>query len=196
VTDTRNADLTFAASDYLAFIAPEGTAKPTDFSDLASPWVCLGWLTQDGGDTKINPTTKDILAAGTLYPIRTVTTGKTITTEFTAEEPLNPAVMALYWDVAISALAPESGQTYTAFDAPNIPSNTKYAWVFDSVDGDHRIRQYAPSGMVTGRGDEKLATTDAATLDLTVTFYPPDDDTAAVSRIVDYGSTDVSAFFS
>jgi len=194
MTDTRDVDLTYAASDAICFLAPEGTTKPTDFSDLAAPWVCLGWMTQDGLDHKMNQTTKELLAAGTLAPIRTLFTAQTRTTDVVMEEALNPAVISLYEDVPLASLAPTSG--VVAYDLSDIPTGTKYAIVTDTLDGDHRVREYGGHVMVTARGDEKVSTIDAKQLQMTFTYYPGPGGIPAKSKIIDFGTTDVSHFFS
>ena len=194
MTDTRDVDLTYAASDFLVHFAPEGTAKPTDFADLAAPWVNLGWMTQDGPDNKMNTSTKDLLAAGTLSPIRTLFTAQTRTMDATFEEALNPAVRSLYDDVPLASLSPTSG--IVAYDLADIPSGTKYAIVTDTVDGEHRVRQYGGHVMVTARGDEKVPTTDADELQMTFTYYPGPGAEPSISKLINYGTTDVSRFFS
>jgi len=193
MTDTRNADLTFASSDFLVHIAPQGTPAPTDFSDLSSPWVCLGWMTQDGSTTKTNRQTKDIFASGSLAPIRTITTQQTREIQMITEEAINPQVRAVYDDVPLSDLSPTSG--VASYDLPDTDPDNRYCWIFDSWDGDHRIRDFAPNGKVTARGDEKRAQTDAAQLDMTVTCYKAVDGSPSMSRLLDYGTTDVSAYF-
>lgn len=193
MTDTRDVDLTFAASDCLAFLAPEGTAKPTDFADLGAPWICLGWVTQDGSDDKMNQQTKDLLAAGSIKPIRTIFTASTETVDFTFEEAVNPAVRALYDDVPIATLSPTSG--VVAYDLPNVPSGNRYALVYDSMDGGLKIRDYAGHVMVTARGDDKRSSIDYNTLQMTFTKYPGPGNTPAGSRLIDFGTVDVSRFF-
>lgn len=193
MTDTRNADLNFAASDFLAYYAPLGTTLPVDFADLASPWICLGWMTQDGPDIKANRQTKDIMAAGSLVPIRTISTGQTRTLDLTAEEAMNPAIRALYNDVAIASLNPTAG--VVKYDLPDTDPNRRYAFVFDSIDGEHRIRTCCPNGKVTARGDDKRSTLDSNDLQMTFTFYKGTAGEASVTELLNWGTTDVSAFF-
>jgi hypothetical protein len=194
VTDTRNANLNFSASDFLAFAAPLGTSLPTDFSDLTSPFLCLGWMTQDGPTVKSNRQTKDIFAAGSLTPIRTLTTSQTRTVDCTAEEALNPMVRALYDDVALASLAPTGG--IVKYDLPDTDPDHRYVFVFDSVDGTHRIRVCAPNGKLTTRGDEKRSTIDSDDLQMTFTLYKGTDGSASMTTLLNWDTTDVSLFFS
>lgn len=195
--DTRNADLVFGAGDYLVYLAPEGTAKPTTFTSLDAAWRSMGWITTDGGDYKADTTTKDVTAAGSLSPIRTLTTGKTQTVAMVFDEVLNPFVRALYDDVEVASLAPAGGgSTIASYDNPNVPSNDKFAFFCVAIDGTKYLGRYGGHGMVTARDDEKTPTTDVDQLGMTVTFYPGPDDEPAVSTLIDYGDVDVSAYFS
>jgi glycine/D-amino acid oxidase-like deaminating enzyme len=107
--DTRNADYTYAAGDVIAYIAQVGTTDPAGFETLtAATWHCLGWLDTNGGIFNLSQTTKDIGAAGSRSAIRTVITGGTKTLQFTALEPLNPYTRALYDDVPVATLKPNS----------------------------------------------------------------------------------------
>lgn len=193
MTDTRNADLTFAASDILVHIAPLGTAAPIDFGDLPSPWMCMGWMTQDGATTKTDRQIKDLFAAGSLTPIRTITTQQNRTVQAVYEEAHNPVTRSVYDDVPLADLTPTSG--VAAYDLPDEDLNNRFCWVFDYWDGDHRVRDFAPNGKVTARGDEKRAMSDADQLDMTTTCYKGVDGSASMSRLLDYGTTDVSAYF-
>jgi len=194
MTDTRNADLNFAASDFLAYCAPLGTTLPSDFSDLAAPFVCLGWMTQDGPTIKSNRQTKDIMAAGSLTPIRTITTSQTRTVDCTAEEAMNPMVRALYDDVALASIQPTAG--VVGYSLPDTDPDNRYVFVFDSMDGNKRIRDCCPNGKVTTRGDEKRATTDSDDLQMTITLYKATDGSDSVTRLLNFDTIDVSGFFS
>ncbi|WP_282203892.1 phage tail tube protein [Kitasatospora fiedleri] len=192
MADTRNADLTYAADDYLVYVAPANTAPPTDMADPGASWTCLGWVTTDGGAFKMEEEKKDLKAAGSLEPIRTLRTGSTKTIDVTFEEALNPYVRALYDNVPLSDLEPTAG--IAAYDFPDRPNDLKYAFVFDSADGDKRMRFYAPNGAVDSRGDEKAGTEDAAQVQMTMKFYRGAT-APALRRVIDYGDVDVSAFF-
>lgn len=194
MTDTRNADLLFASSDFLWFVAPLGTTLPVDFSDLATPYVCAGWMTQDGPTIKSNRATKDIMASGSLTPIRTITTSQTRTIDVITEEAMNPLVRALYDDVPIASLSPTGG--IVKYDLPDVDPDNRYVHVFDSWDGTKRIRTCCPNGKVTARGDEKRTELDVDQLDMTITLYKAADGSASVTQLLDWDTIDVSAFFS
>ncbi|WP_329168295.1 phage tail protein [Streptomyces sp. NBC_01267] len=192
MADTRNADLTFGATDYLVSMAPLNTISPTGFADLADPWQCLGWVTTDGGLFKITEETKDIEAAGSLEPIRTLLTKSTKSLQVTFLEGINPLVRSLYDNVPASLLKPTTDMA--SYDLPDQPNDLRYAFCFDTMDGDKQMRLYMPNGKVTERGDEQPQTGDAMSVEMTFTFYKGATGNA-VKRILSYGGVDVSGFF-
>jgi hypothetical protein len=192
VPDTRNADLTFGATDYLMYLAPLNTVAPTAFADPATAWINLGWVTTDGGLFKIDEETKDVDAAGSLEPIRTLMTKSTKSLQVTFLEGLNPVVRSLYDNVPVASLEPTTG--VTSYELPDKPADLRYAFIADTMDGDKRMRFYMPNGKVTERGDEQPQTSDVMNVQMTFKFYKGASG-AAVKRFIDYGDVDVSGFF-
>lgn len=192
MADTRNADLTFGASDFLVHVAPLNTTAPLLFADPATPWQCMGWVTTEGGTFGIEDESTDVQAAGSLEPIRTLMTRSTKTMAATYQEALNPLVRSLYDNVPVADLEPDEG--VVSYGLPDKPNDLRYAFVFDTVDGDKRNRLYMPNGKVTARGEEQAQTTDVWGVQMTFTFYKgltlP-----AVTRSIDFGDVDVSGFF-
>lgn len=193
--DTRDSGLVYAAGDVLVYSNTEGATSPVGFEDLVAPWLCMGWIDTSGITFKLSESLKDVNAAGTLEAIRTLVTAAPKTFDATFVEGLNPVVRAAYDDVDISDLAPTSGvATYTL---PEIPSDNRRAYIFDTFDGDKRLRSYIPSGKVTTRGNDQQQQADATMLALTFTAYPAPIGAvrSAVKRYINYGSEDVSIFF-
>jgi hypothetical protein len=193
MADTRNADLTFGATDYLVYAAAINTTMPVAFADPATPWVNLGWVTTEGGLFKIEEESKDVEAAGSLEPIRTLMTKSVKSVQVTFLEGLNPLVRSLYDNVPVASLEPTT-ETVT-YALPDKPSDLRYAFLFDSMDGDKRMRLYMPNGKVTERGDEQPQTSDVMGVQMTLKFYKGAANSAAVQRSIDYGGVDVSSFF-
>lgn len=192
MVDTRNADLTFGASDYLVFVAALNSAAPMAFADPATPYQCMGWVTTDGGTFGIEDESTDVPAAGSLEPIRTLMTKSTKTMQVTFQEAINPLVRSLYDNVPVAELEPTMG--VATYGLPDKPNDLRYAFIFDTIDGDKRNRLYMPNGKVTARGEEQPQTTDVWPVQMTFTFYKgliaP-----AVTRSIDYADIDVSGFF-
>ncbi|MDH6625727.1 hypothetical protein M2271_003538 [Streptomyces sp. LBL] len=194
MADTRNADLTYGATDYLVYMAAVNTTAPTGFTDPATPWQMLGWVTTDGGLFKIEEESKDIDAAGSLEPIRTLMTKSTKSLQVTFLEGLNPLVRSLYDNVPVLSLKPDATSGVASYDLPAKPNDLRYAYVFDSMDGDKRMRLFMPNGKVVERGDEQPQTQDVMPVQMTFRFYTGTSG-AAVKRSIDYGAVDVSGFF-
>lgn len=192
MTDTRNADLTYGATDYLVYLAAKNTAAPTGVTDPATGWTNLGWITTDGGLLKVSQDVKDVEAAGSLEPIRTLLTKSTKTVQVTFLEGLNPLVRALYDNVAVDLLKPTVD--IATYSLPDKPNDLRYSFIFDSMDGAKRVRLYMPNGRVTDRGDEQPQTTDVMNTQMTFTFYKGAT-SAAVKRTIQYGGVDVASFF-
>ncbi|MER7922180.1 phage tail protein [Streptomyces sp. NPDC096057] len=192
MADTRNADLTFGANDYLMYLAPLNTVAPTAFADPSAAWINLGWVTTDGGLFKIEDESKDVDAAGSLQPIRTLMTRSTKSLQVTFLEGLNPAVRSLYDNVPLASIEPTTG--VTSYDLPDKPNDLRYAFVADTMDGDKRMRFYMPNGKVVERGDEQPQTSDVMNVQMTFKFYKGSSG-AAVKRFIDFGDLDVSGFF-
>ncbi len=192
MADTRNADLTYGATDYLMYLAPINTAAPTGLADPSAAWHMLGWVTTEGGLFKIDEESKDVDAAGSLEPIRTLMTKSTKSLQVTFLEALNPLVRSLYDNVPVAALEPTAG--VASYDLPDKPDDLRYAFIADSMDGDKRVRLYMPNGKVTERGDEQPQTTDVQPVQMTFKFYKGATG-AAVKRFIDFGDVDVSGFF-
>lgn len=193
MADTRNADLTFGATDYLVYCAAMNTAKPAAFADPGSAWINLGWITTEGGLFKIEEESTDVEAAGSLEPIRTLMTKSVKSTQVTFLEGLNPMVRALYDNVALDSLEPTTD--VASYSLPDKPNDIRYAFIFDTMDGTKRMRLYMPNGKVTERGDEQPQTSDVMGVQMTFKFYRGASNAAAVQRELKYGGVDVSGFF-
>lgn len=119
-------------------------------------------------------------------------TKSTKTMQVTFQEAINPLVRSLYDNVPVAELEPTMG--VATYGLPDKPNDLRYAFIFDTIDGDKRNRLYMPNGKVTARGEEQPQTTDVWPVQMTFTFYKgliaP-----AVTRSIDYADIDVSGFF-
>jgi hypothetical protein len=196
MTDTRNADLAFRATDFLAFVAPLGTAKPTDMTPVTAPWVCLGWLAKTGGQFESAEERVELEAAGATMPIASAITKSTRTVKFTADEAASPLIRALLDNVALSETAPGVGGIAT-YDAEDQPQRRLYCWLFMAIEaGGKAIWRYFVSGEVTGRAGDNNGTDAYTTPEITVTGYPGANNAPSMSYLIDYGGADLSPFFS
>ncbi len=201
----KDNQLLYAAGDVIVWAGPPNAGSPTAFEDvdsIASGYVCLGWVDTSGYIFKLDETVKDIPAAGTLTPIRTILTGGSKSVQANFLEGLNPYVRALYDDVPIfplasSPLKPSTTAPHVAsYVIPDPPDDNRYALIFDSVDGAKSMRLYAPFAKVTARGNDQVQQADVENIDLTWTFYPGDIDgePGVAKRLIDYGM-DMADYF-
>jgi hypothetical protein len=177
----KDNSLLYAAGDVIVWLATQNTAGPvTGFEDITTltGYYCAGWVDTSGYIFKLDETVKDIPAAGTLTPIRTILTGGSKTVQATFLEGMNPYVRALYDDVPIfpvttSPLKPSATPPYIAtYTIPDPPADNRYAMIWDSIDGTKAMRLYAPNVKVTARGNDQVQQADVESLDITVTMYP------------------------
>lgn len=196
MTDTRNAALAYGADDFLVFIAPVGTPKPTDFTAITTPWVNLGWMAKSGGEWTPNEEWKQLEAAGSVNEIASKIVKASREMKFVAEEAMSPIIRALYDNVPLSTLAPNASGII-AYDLPDRPGRHRYAMLFCSEEsGGKKIWRYMSNAQVTGRGAGNSPTDDYTTVELTVTGYPGTNGTPAVSTLIDLADADISPFFS
>jgi hypothetical protein len=197
--------LLYAAGDVIGWIAAANTAGPvTGFEDMTTltGWYCCGWIDTSGYIFKLDETVKDIPAAGTLTPIRTILTGGSKTVQATFLEALNPYVRSLYDDVPIFPVAssPLKATTTAPFVAsytiPDPPADNRYAFVWDTVDGTKAMRLYAPFTKITARGNDQPQQADVESLDMTATMYPGNvaGSIYVAKRWINYGK-DMTGYF-
>jgi len=199
----KNNQLLYAAGDVIVWLAPQNSAGPvTGFEDpstLTPKYVNCGWVDTSGYIFKLDETIKDIPAAGTLTPIRTILTGGTKSLQCTFLEALNPYVLALYDNTPVFPVTgmAQKAASVTPFIAsyviPDPPGDNRYAAIFDSDDGIKQMRLWAPNIKVTARGNNQVQQADLTTTDLTFTFYPGTGNVVA-KRYIDYGQN-VDTYF-
>lgn len=144
----KNNELLFAAGDVIVWAGEPNTAAPDGFEDVQDiddgDYVCLGWVDTSGYIFKLDETTKDVPAAGTLTAIRTILTGGTKSVQATFLEAMNPWVRSLYDNVPIfpTASSPLKPATGTA---PPIEE--------DDEDDETELQRDEGSTLVTPRAD-------------------------------------------
>ena len=197
MTDTRNSDLTYAASNAIAYYSPLGTTPPIGFAEPESPWICLGWVDVTGFTFKLAEGLKDVMAAGTLDPIRTVLGSAVKTFDISFLEAANPAVRSLYDDVPLTLLQPSTGTTIATYVMPEVPNDNRYCLLFDTVDADKAMRSFCVNAKVTTRGNDQQQQADAEMLQLTFTLYPGliGSQLASIQRYINYGAADLTPFY-
>ena len=154
------------------FRAPLGTTLPTNAtSDLASSFVCLGYVSEDGLTNDNSPESDDIKAWGG-ETVLTVQSSKDDKFGFTLIEALNADVLkTVYGDANVTgALA--TGITVKA----NTKDLTEYVWAIDMVlRGGALKRIVIPNGKVAEVGTITYADGDAVGYEVTLGTAPDTD---------------------
>jgi hypothetical protein len=155
----------------LGWFAVTGSTAPTDATTaLAAAWKNAGLITDDGLTQKINTSSKDVKAYGSLQIQRKIITDASMTFNISFLEK-NARTMELYYGLAFNSLSPAAGTGAFSYTFGTY-TRQLVAGVFEIVDGTTHSRIYCPSLEVTDRQDVKYAGTDAAVYGVTFTAYP------------------------
>jgi hypothetical protein len=198
--DHRDNELTFAAGDLLVYVAQLGTVLPTDFADLdGTEWKCPGWVDSGGHTFKFGDTVKEVPAAGSWFPIRTIIASRTARTiDVIFMEGINPVARALFDDVPIADLKPADSGTVASYIPSDRPWKNHYCVVFDGFDGDKKMRICCPDAFISTRGSDQVQQLDVDMLNVTWTLNAADigGTVGAYRRIIDYSTLpDTSSYF-
>jgi hypothetical protein len=147
--------------------APTGTAAPTAVdSVLASPWVDLGYVSEDGVTESNTTTSEKVRAWQNAAVVRTLVTEGETTFSFNLIQT-NADTLAEYYGL-------ETGDIDTA-DGSFVSSPTRQrpnrSYVIDVVDGDELIRKYIKVGQITEVGDQVFQNGAPIGYEVTITAY-------------------------
>lgn len=118
------------------YVAAEGTPLPDDLAALTSPWVELGYTTEDGVTFNLARSTSDINAWQAADPIRVVETSRAITVAAVLRQFANPDNL----DAAFGGGTFTPGPTFGTYVLPGAGENTVRVLVVDAIDGDVTVR--------------------------------------------------------
>lgn len=144
------------------WVAPETTAFPADFTTApASPWVELGYVTEDGATFTLSRETTD-LNAWQGDKLRVLTTAEPMTVEF--------ALMQTNPDVLAAALGGGTATTtggLTTFEPPPKGTNNIIALFVEFVDGTIHYRYQIQRAQIEGDVSWQLLRSDSVNYPLT-----------------------------
>lgn len=155
----------------LGWFAVTGSTAPTDATTgLAAAWKNAGMITENGLTGKVNTSSKDIKAYGSVQIQRKIVTDSSLSFDVAFLET-NARVIELYFGLAFNTLSPTVGTgafnwtfgTYT---------RQLVAATFDMIDGTNRIRMYCPQVEVTDRKDFQVQNGSEVSWGVTLTAYP------------------------
>lgn len=149
--------------DGRVFVAPAGTAVPTDLTALPATWINVGYLSEDGVTFTGGATVEDINAWQSFYPIRKIVTGRTGGVEFVMKQWNGENLKLAFGGGTVVTAA---GKTYFAPPSPSVLDAR--AMVIEWNDGSETYRLVIPRGLVGGDTSTAVVRTSAA--DLPVSF--------------------------
>lgn len=175
-TITRAADLAVVGASgggWTVDLGGSTPAAPTDFSDLSTPWIPLGAISDDGLKYGFDEDSEDFTPWGLAAPFRSVVTKSVRTFGLTLWETNRRIVRSVFYRKALADLAPD-GSGIHSFAETATPVPDRRAWLFDVYDGNTMERFFVPQGEVSDRTDVTFKRDEMSGYECTITAYPDD----------------------
>lgn len=158
------------------WIAPVGTALPTDTNTLPEAWKPLGYTTDDGVEQMMDMETTDIMTWQDKSPVRTVTKSKVFSYKFMLLQ-WNARTLALYMGTPEPTPDQDGGFTLN-LSADDVP--TEHALVVDVNDAGTKARFALYRTTLASVENLTLKQGEAAPLGVTVKALAVDGKTGSV----------------
>lgn len=158
------------------FRAPQGTTLPTNASSaIADPFVCLGYVSEDGLTNTNSPESDNIKAWGGDVVIA-MQNGKPDTFKFKLIESMNQDVQkAVYGSANVTTITVGEGDdshTETKITA-NASDQEDASWIFEIILKGSKIKRIVvPNAKITEIGDIGYSDSDAIGYEVTITAVP------------------------
>lgn len=151
------------------YVAPDGTALPTDASTaLPVDHEDVGYISEDGVTETQDTDTEDIVAWQNGAKVRKVQTSHDLMYQFTMIETSEITLREYYGNFTAGDVGSDDE---VVIDGSELPHRV---WVLSVLDGDHVLRVAIPDGQITERGDITYANGEAVGREVTITCYPDD----------------------
>lgn len=155
----------------LAWFATTGSTAPTDATtSLAAAFKNAGLITENGLSGKVNTSSKDIKAYGSVQIQRKIITDSSLSFDIEFLET-NARTQELYWGIQFGTLSPTVGTGAFSFTFGTY-TRQLVAGVFDVIDGTNHVRMYCPQLEVTDRKDFQIGNGQEISWGVTFTAYP------------------------
>jgi hypothetical protein len=158
--ESKQAQHVTVAGTGTIWVAPEATAIPTGLTAPPSPWIDVGYASEDGVTVAISREQEEIMAWQSVDPVRVLVTAepKTITFELLEfdQESISLALRGGTW----------SGTSPYEYTPPDAGATDVRAMLIDGVDGDDSFRLVFPRVQLQGDIEFSLVRTDAVRLPL------------------------------
>lgn len=148
------------------YVAPKGTALPTDLSALDPKFVDLGYVTEDGVSFTFGREVED-LNAWQGDKIRTLSTKEPASTSFSLMQTNATIMTVAFGGGEVTESGTDPNKVYT-FTPPKSGTNTERVLVIEFEDGDTKYRYLIPRSQIEGNVDFTLTRSGALTYPLTM----------------------------
>ena len=165
------------------YVAPEGTALPTDATTaLAATYKSLGYVAEDGQPTLGQSlSSEDVMGWQSLSALRKILTGKEVTLGFTLME-VNPDAMGVYFGTEPPVIADGAFEVGITNELP-----PNYVAVVDVQDGLFLLRLVLHKATLSENGDTEFSRSGATGFPVTLTGL--DDGSGSIASLfVDTGA--------
>jgi hypothetical protein len=163
------------------YAAAAGTPLPTAVdTPLASPWVNLGYASDDGVTLSRSLDIEEVNVWQSASPARYIVTKTSVSFGFSLVQ-FNADTLPLYFGLPSSAVT-ESGAGSGIFKM-TVPADVQIderAWCVESIDGDIHTRYIFQRGMITATDDLPLKRTEGSALPMTVSAMTATDGSLCV----------------
>jgi len=137
------------------WVAPEGTPMPADLTALVTPWVDVGYVSEDGVTFTVSREQEEIRAWQSLDPVRVLVTGEPKTIAFELLEFDEDTLILMLRGGTVT------GTTTKVYTPPDPGVQDVRAMVIDGVDGAYTFRFCFPRVSLSGDVEWTLARSDA-----------------------------------
>jgi len=144
------------------WVAPEGTSIPSDLAVPPSPWIDMGYTSDDGVTVTISRDQEDINAWQATDPVRVLVTAEPKTVEFELLEFDRESIVLAFRGGAWTGSDP-GPYVYTP---PAAGASDVRAMLIDAFDGSQQFRLVYPRVQLQGDVEFSLVRTDAVRLPL------------------------------
>lgn len=165
------------------YVAPEGTALPTTLTDPLSPWLDIGYISEDGVTFTFAREQEDVMAWQVSTPVRVLVTNEPITIEYELEQFDRDTVLLAFRGGDFAGTA--APYTYTP---PDAGSSDVRALTIDAVDGDYTFRFTFPRVQISDDVTTQLVRSDIMRLPLTFSVLAADTKWGIISDHPSFGT--------
>jgi hypothetical protein len=147
------------------YIAPEGTAFPTNVTDApGASWDSLGYLSEDAVKIGVSIDSEKITVWQSQAPVATVITGKELSLDFTLMEVSAQNVALYFGATPATEVAGEFDQ-----DIDTNSAGDTYAILIDTKYGDNVVRYQFNRCQLSASGDIEIGKAAAQSFPVTLT---------------------------